>query len=129
MPGSPWWLKTYAAVMLSRGGDRQASRAMWNNLLQTADNDWVRTSARLRLTQLDALDQIEALSHVRDEFMRRRGRLPESWEELMKAGLLRGVPVDPTGIAYTINFITGEINVAGDSKLHPLPTEPAPGQR
>jgi hypothetical protein len=37
------------------------------------DNDWVRTSAQLRLTQLDALDQIDALSPVRDEFTRRRG--------------------------------------------------------
>ena len=27
--GAPWWLRTYAAVMLTRGGDRQASRAMW----------------------------------------------------------------------------------------------------
>jgi hypothetical protein len=41
LPGSPWWLRTYAAVMLTKGGDREASRAMWSNLLQTADNDWV----------------------------------------------------------------------------------------
>src|SRR5204862_4821455 len=106
LPGSPWWLRTYAAVMLTRGGDRQASRAMWHNLLQTADNDWVRASARLRLAQLDALDQIDALSRVRDEFTRHRGRFPESWEELIKAGLLRSVPVDPSGTAYTINVAT-----------------------
>jgi hypothetical protein len=128
LPGSPWWLRTYAAVMLTKGGDREASRAMWSNLLQTADNDWVRKSARLRLMQLDALNQIDELARVRDEFKRRRGRLPESWEELNKAGLLRGVPVDPTGAPYTINFATGKITVAGDSKLYPLPTEPAPGQ-
>ena len=128
LPGSPWWLRTYAAVMLTKGGDRQASRAMWNNLLQTADNDWVRKSAQLRLMQLDALDQIDELVRVRDEFTRRRGRLPESWEELVRAGLLREIPQDPTGIQYTINFATGEINVHADSKLYPLPTEPAPAQ-
>ena len=129
LPGSPWWLRTYAAVMLTKGGDRPASRALWSNLLQTTDNAWVRKSAQLRLMQLDALDQIDELSRARDEFTRRRGHLPESWEDLMKAGLLRGVPLDPSGTAYTINFATGEINVAGDSKLYPLPTEPAPGQR
>ena len=26
LPGAPWWLRTYAAVMLTSGGDRQASR-------------------------------------------------------------------------------------------------------
>jgi hypothetical protein len=126
--GSPWWLRTYAAVMLTKGGNRQASRAMWNNLRETADNDWVRQSAGIRLTQLDALDQIDALARVRDEFTRRRGRVPESWQELVQAGLLRGVPLDPTGVPYTINFATGKIDVAGDSSLYPLPTEPAPGQ-
>ena len=129
IPGSPWWLRTYAAVMLTRGGDRQASRAMWQNMLQTTDNDWVRRSAQLRLMQLDALDQIDALTPVRDEFERRRGRLPESWEELVRTGLLRGVPIDPSGTAYTLNFTTGEISVSVYSTLYPLPTEPAPGQR
>jgi hypothetical protein len=128
LPGSPWWLRTYAAVMLTKGGDRPASRALWSNLLQTTDNAWVRKSGQLRLMQLDALDQIDELSRARDEFTRRRGHLPESWEDLMKAGLLRGVPLDPSGAPYTINFGTGEINVAGDSTLYPLPTEPAPGQ-
>ena len=129
LAGSPWWMRTYAAVMLTRGGDRQASRAMWQNMLQTTDNDWVRRSAQLRLMQLDALDQIDALARVRDEFKRGRARLPESWRELINAGLLRGVPVDPSGTAYTLNFATGEINVSGSSTLYPLPTEPAPGQR
>jgi hypothetical protein len=128
LPGSPWWLRTYAAVMLTKGGDRPASRALWSNLLQTTDNAWVRKSGQLRLMQLDALDQIDELSRARDEFKRRRGHLPESWQDLMKAGLLRGVPLDPSGTPYTINFATGEINVAGDSTLYPLPTEPAPGQ-
>jgi hypothetical protein len=127
LPGSPWWLRTYAAVMLTKGGDRRASRAMWSNLLATSDNDWVRKSAQTRLMQLDALDQIDVLQRVRDEFTRRRGRLPESWDELIRAGLLRGVPLDPTGQPYTINFANGKITVAGDSALYPLPTEPAPG--
>jgi tetratricopeptide (TPR) repeat protein len=129
VPGSPWWLRTYAAVMLARGGDRQASRAMWTNMLQTADNDWVRTSARLRLTQLDALDQIDALTRVRDEFTRRRGSMPETWDDLIKAGLLRGVPIDPAGTPYELNFHTGEVSVSRESKLSPLPTEPEPGRR
>jgi tetratricopeptide (TPR) repeat protein len=129
VPGSPWWLRTYAAVMLIRGGNRQASRAMWTSLLQSTDNDWVRKSAELRLTQLDALDEIDALARVRDEFNHRRGRMPETWGELTSAGLLRAVPVDPTGRPYELNFHSGEIDVSRESKLSPLPTEPAPGQQ
>jgi len=42
----------------------------------------------------------------------------------MKARLLRGTPIDPSGIPYTINPV-GEIGVDGSSELYPLPTEPA----
>ena len=47
--------------------------------------------------QLDALDQIDLLKRVVAEFQRRNGKLPETWEQLMAAGALRGVPVDPGG--------------------------------
>ena len=50
------WLRTYAAVMLTKGGDRQASRAMWNNLRQTADNDWVRSSATNGYVEVEVTD-------------------------------------------------------------------------
>ena len=125
VPGAPWWLKTYAAVMLTRGGNRQASRAMWTQLRQTEDNDWLRNTAELRLLQLDALDQIDTLERLVQEFARRTGHPPTSWEQMIAAGLLRGIPVDPAGTPYTLNFADGEVTVAAWSKLHPLPTEPA----
>ena len=125
MPDGPWWLKTYAAVMLTRGGDRQASRFMWQQILQTADNDWLKENAQVRLMQLDALDQIDLLGRVVSEFRRRNGRLPETWEELVASGALRGVPTDPTGTPYTLNFATGEVSVSGLSTIYPLPVEPA----
>ena len=125
LPGAPWWLKTYAGVMLARGGDRHASRQMWFQLGQTANSDWLKQTAQLRLMQLDALDTIDALNRVRDAYTKGTGERPERWEQLITARLLRGVPVDPAGTPYTLNFATGEITVSGDSKLYPLPTEPA----
>jgi tetratricopeptide (TPR) repeat protein len=124
-PGAPWWLRTYAAVMLTRGGDRQASRAMWQQIRASEDNDWLRSTAEMRLLQLDALDQIDTLERVVEAFRARSGGLPSSWEEIVRAGMLPGVPVDPTGTPYTLDSSTGEVAVASWSKLHPLPTEPS----
>jgi tetratricopeptide (TPR) repeat protein len=128
LPGGPWWLKTYAAVMLTRGGDRQASRFMWQQILQSAESDWLKQNAQLRLMQLDALDQIDLLGRVVAEFHRRSGRLPDSWNQLIGAGALRGIPQDPAGTPYELNAATGEVSVSASSKLHPLPTEPTAGQ-
>jgi hypothetical protein len=129
LPGGPWWLKTYAAVMLTRGGDRQASRFMWQQIFQSAESDWLRQNAQVRLMQLDALDQIDLLGRVVAEFQRRTGRRPESWNQLIAAGALRRIPEDPAGTPYELNAATGEVSVSAWSKVYPLPTEPNAGQR
>ncbi|RPI50400.1 MAG: hypothetical protein EHM55_21475 [Acidobacteria bacterium] len=125
VPGAPWWLKTYAAVMLTRGGDRQASRAMWQQIGQSEENEWLRQTSQVRLAQLDALDQIDALRRILTEFSKRTGSRAQSWQPVIAEGLLRGVPVDPARIPYTLDPQTGDIGVARESPLWPLPTEPA----
>lgn len=125
LPGAPYWLKTYAAVMLARGGDRQASRAMWTQIGQNAESDWLRTTSQLRLSQLDALDQIDALKRMVNDFTTRTGQRAQSWEQLAAAGVVRGVPLDPAGTPYRFDAGTGEIGVDPESDLSPLPTEPA----
>jgi tetratricopeptide (TPR) repeat protein len=121
--GAPWWLTTYAAVMLTRGGDRQTSRFMWEQLASGTDDDWLRQTSRMRLMQLDAMDQIDALLRNVKEFASARGKLPTAWEEMVALGLLRGIPLDPSGTPYTLNFADGAVTIAPWSKLHPLPDE------
>jgi hypothetical protein len=125
LPGAPFWLKTYAAVMLTRGGDRQASRVMWTQIGQNEESDWLRKTAQVRLAQLDALDQIDVLNGVVKDFTSRSGQRPHAWEQLVAVGAIRGVPLDPAGVPYRLDPDTGEIGVARDSDLWPLPTEPA----
>jgi hypothetical protein len=123
-PGGPWWLRTYAAVMLTRGGDRQASRFMWHNIYETTDNDWLRQNAETRLLQLDALDQIEQLQALVRRFEGRAARRPGSWDEIVAARMLQRVPADPAGTPYVLDRQTGIVSLSGSSKLYPLPVEP-----
>jgi tetratricopeptide (TPR) repeat protein len=125
LPGAPFWLKTYEAIMLTRGGDRQASRALWTQIGQSKESDWMRRMAQLRLAQLDALDQIDVLTRIVDAYVKRSGRRPESWDRLAAEGAVRGLPLDPSGTPYTLDAETGRVGIAEDSELWPLPTEPA----
>jgi len=122
LEGAPWWLRNLAAVTLARGGDRRASRFMWQQILESADNDWLRTQAQHRLLQLDALDQIDALQRIVDSYRQRTGNVPVSWSDLQRAGLTRGVPLDPTGKQYVLD--AGAVRLDRLSSLSPLPTEP-----
>ena len=126
LPGAPWWLRTMAAVTLTRGGDRSLSRQLWRQLYQTADNDWLKNQAELRLTQLDAMDQIDQLQAIVSRYRNSTGRPPESWITLERAGLLRGngAPTDPSGSPYVLDPHTGKVSLSPTSPLRPLPTEP-----
>jgi len=55
-PGSPWWLRTYAAALMAKGGDRQTARVIWRNILSTSEGAWIKETARKRLLQLDLAD-------------------------------------------------------------------------
>jgi len=125
-PGAPWWMRSLAANTLAQGGDRRASRALWQALAQTPDNEWLQKDARRRLQQLDALDGVDALRPIVKRFMGEGGAQPYSWEALVRAGYLHAVPTDPAGVPLHLGPYTGDVQVSDTSPLQPLPSEPPP---
>jgi tetratricopeptide (TPR) repeat protein len=123
LPGAADWLKPLAATTLAQGGDRASSRLLWNKILENNDVAWLRDSATRRLTQLDAMDQIDALNQIVDRFTARQGHPPRSWQELIEGERLRGLPLDPSGVPYALDPATGRIEMARKSSLWPLPAE------
>jgi hypothetical protein len=123
IPGAPWWLRTVAATTLARGGDRGASRLLWRQIFDTAPDDRGRQAAGIKLLQLDALDQIDALQKRVDQFAQQRGERPRSWEDLVGARLLPGTPTDPGGTPYEL-LPSGRVSLSTRSTLYPLPLEP-----
>ena len=123
LPGAPWWLRSMAATTLLEGGDRQSSRTMWEAIRQSAENDWLRSDAERRLSQLVALDQIDALQNLVDQLTKRDGTPPSAWAPLLGGHPLAGVPVDPAGTPYEIDA-SGRVRLSMKSPLFPIPLEP-----
>jgi tetratricopeptide (TPR) repeat protein len=121
VPGAPWFLRSLAAVTLAEGGDRQASRTMWMAIRQSAEIDWLKEDADRRLRQLDVLDLMDAAQRAIDAAVPRTGRL-RTWPELIRAGVLRGVPLDPAGVPLEIDD-QGQVHLGVSSPLYPLPSQ------
>jgi hypothetical protein len=119
--GAPYWMKTTAGRILLEGGDRQMSRALWQVNHDSAETEQQRENAALHLRQLDALDQIDALRRLAGQLEERTGRYPGSWSELVQAGLLPGIPTDPTGTPYVLDPVNRAVAVSEKSKLGRLP--------
>ncbi len=124
IPGAPWWLRPLAATTLAKGGQRDASRFLWQRILESAGDDWQRRTAETRLRQLDALDRIDRLRQIVDGFVRTADGASVTWSALIKAGLLVDVPVDPAGIPFVLDPRFHDISVSTTSPLYPLPVEP-----
>jgi hypothetical protein len=122
-PGAPVWLKPLAATTMAQGGDRESSRVMWTAILQSAEQDWLRRNAEHRLLQLRALDDLDALQRAVDAYVGQNNATAVDWPTLIRARVLRGWPVDPTGTPYQLTPDT-RVRLSPQSPLLPLPTEP-----
>jgi tetratricopeptide (TPR) repeat protein len=128
-PGAPNWLIGLAATTLAAGGSRESSRQLWTELLNSADASYIQGQAKHRLLQLDAMDAIDQLAATLQRFKDREQRMPRTWQELVAAERLPGIPVDPTGVPFVVDAVTGKIDVSKQSLLWPLPTEPKVGRQ
>lgn len=122
LPGAPNWLGPLAAGMLARGGDRASSRMLLQRILEDADQEWLRQTALRWLRQLDALDRMEQLDAMLAQYRERFGP-PASWLDLIRAGWIPGVPVDPAGHPFELNAIWSTTRLSPQSPLNPLPEE------
>ena len=119
LPDAPPWLRTMAALTLTKGGDRTGARQLWTELYDTADIDWLREAADYRLRQLAALDDIDALTTIVARGRARARAL--DWGAFVRAGILPAVPTDPAGQPYLLTT-DGEVTIDPRSPLAPLPT-------
>ena len=102
--------------------DRSVGARLWQQILQS-DQPWLRRTAERSLLQLQALDQIDEL-----QGLVRQDRLPAgrrvTWTDLVRRGILPGVPVDPTGAPYRSIPTPARVTISPASSLNPMPDLP-----
>ena len=124
VPGAAWFLKPLAAVTLAQGGQRSASRTLFQAIVESAENDWMRKDAQRRLRQLDAMDAMDQLRQIVRVYRDRGGATPVTWEALVRAGYLRAIPTDPDGTVFSLGPWSGDVSLGEGSPLAPLPDGP-----
>jgi len=118
-PNAPNWLEPVAATMLIEGGDRASARFLLQQILKS-EEPWLQRMARRGLMQVDALDVIDQLQTIVQRVPPPPGSA-YSWEWLVRRGVLRMTPPDPTGTPFVLDPRTGTVRVSEESELHPMP--------
>jgi hypothetical protein len=117
LPGAAFWLRTLAAELLSKGGDRAASRKMWQRMHDQEEEGILRENARVQLAIIDSLDLADRLTGLVDEYERRFGRRPERLRELRSAGLWGGPLADLSDVPFRYDVSTGRVSISQESPL------------
>ncbi len=115
-PGAAVWMKVMAAKIAAEGGEAGTSRLLWQEIYRQAGNDDIRRSALDHLAALDAQQAIDGLNKLLARYRAPQGREARSFRELVQAGLLPGIPVDPSGVPYALGP-DGRATLAPESRI------------
>jgi len=99
-PDAQVWMKVMAAKIAAEGASYETSVFLWKDIYETTKDPEVKENAQMHLRLLRVQEDCKRLDALADEYAKRYGRRPERMNELVQAGLLRGIPVDPVGFAY-----------------------------
>jgi hypothetical protein len=102
VPGAMPWMKVMAATLQAKGHNRETSKMLWWQVYQTVDEKLTKQNALRHWASYQAEDDIEQLQRVAEQYRNFYGGFPQSWNDLIRARMLRGVPQDPTGLAYRL---------------------------
>jgi hypothetical protein len=105
-PGAPPRIKRMVGVWRDKESKWTLDDSIeyWRRALENAENEWDRVLCMNQFYDAVAARDRIALAPLLEAYSARFGRCPENWEELIRAGALRQVPLDAYGDPYGIGI-------------------------
>lgn len=103
VPGAPTWVNLMSARISAKGASTETSQMIWSQLYESTSDQTIRKIALDQLQILKAQLDETRLSDLAEQYRKKMGRYPSSTQDMLAAGLLHGIPVDPTGVPYAIS--------------------------
>jgi tetratricopeptide (TPR) repeat protein len=128
IPNAHPFMKLLAAQMAQHAGDSQMAQSLWITTYNTSHDPEIRANATAHLRALQSDDVVVALQQRVAQFREKTGHFPGTFRDLVLAGLLQGIPVDPTGRPYQLTQ-DGEVRVASPDDLRFIEKGLPPGYK
>ncbi|HWF02351.1 MAG TPA: hypothetical protein VHA06_01620 [Candidatus Angelobacter sp.] len=113
IPGALPWMKTMAARMAEKADDPTTAAYLWKTIYDTTTDKIIKESAEKHLLSLRADLDMDELERRTQAYYERFNKYPEEWSDLIRAGLLAGIPGDPTHTPYNLR-LDGTVRVANE---------------
>jgi tetratricopeptide (TPR) repeat protein len=103
VPNAHPFLQILAAQMAEHGGDEKTAQMMWSAALQTTHDKMIRANAAAHLRALQVDQDVAQIEDLIQRYRQNAGHITSGFLEMIRAGYLRGVPVDPLGNPYRMD--------------------------
>ena len=103
IPGAQLWMRAMAAKIAADGESYATSMFLWNDVFTNATDPEMKKNAKLHMQLLKAKEDERQIDLLADEFEKRTGHRPKRVVELVQAGLLGALPVDPMNYPYVFD--------------------------
>lgn len=103
VPNAHPFLKVMAAQTAQHGGETRTAQMLWTSVYETTRDPQIRDNAKSHLVSITADQQCEELERIVKAYRLKTGRNPSGFIDLIRAGILRGIPLDPTGAEYQLD--------------------------
>ena len=127
IPGALPWMKAMAARMAERADDPSTAASLWQTIYDTTKDTGLKDTAVKHLTALRVEAELNELERRTKAYFDRHNAYPEEWSDLIRDGLLRGVPVDPNGAPYNLR-LDGTVRVQNPKDFPYLERHKPPAQ-
>ncbi len=132
--GAADFMKLMAARMRSEGGSRETAKQIYRQMFNESKDKNTKEYAHNRLSQLDSLDEMDAIRRALKNFEEQKSRCPQNWKEIFP--LIQNVKlpnnrdfrvdekgniVDPMGTPYLLKNNPCDVSV--DMQNTKLPTK------
>lgn len=120
MKSAPLWMEGLAAMALSRGGAVETARALWERQYQYSSNREVKENAKNHLFSMQVDEMLWTIEFFAGKYAERHGGYPARLEDLVRAGYLKAVPVDPSGVPYEYDPHSGKAGLSAETGVRHL---------
>ena len=97
------WMKVMAAKIAAEGESYETSFFLWNDVYRNTSDPQIKENAKAHLQLLRAREDSRQLDLLGGEYEKRFGHRPRRVSELVDAGMLQAIAVDPLGYPYTFD--------------------------
>jgi tetratricopeptide (TPR) repeat protein len=102
LPNAHPVLKMLAARMAEHGGDVETARMMWTTTYENSPDKDIRDNALLHLRALKVDHDVTELERRAAVYKDNFKVFPQSFSDMVVAGLIDGIPADPLGHEYKL---------------------------